>query len=107
MRLRRIVMPTTAKVGELVEIRAVIAHPMITGHAAGAANVAQRRIVHTFHVSYGGAEIFRAELGPGIAANPLIAFSTVATSTGELVFTWIDDTGEQAIERRQLTVTAA
>jgi sulfur-oxidizing protein SoxZ len=105
MRLRRIIMPTTAKAGDVVEIRAVIAHPMITGHTAGAANVVPRRIVHTFTAVYDGVEVFRAELGPGIAANPLLAFTTLAMRTGEIVFTWIEDTGETAVERRLLQVT--
>ena len=105
MRLRRVIMPTNAKAGDIVEIRTVIAHPMITGHAAGAANVTPRRIVHTFTAVYDGIEVFRAELGPGLAANPLLGFTTLATRTGEIVFTWIEDTGETAIERRLLTVS--
>jgi sulfur-oxidizing protein SoxZ len=107
VRLRRIIMPSSAKAGEIVEIRTVIVHPMITGHSAGTANASPRRIIHTFHVHYDGEEIFRAELGPGIAANPVLAFTTVATGTGDMVFTWVDDTGEVAVERRLLTVTAA
>lgn len=105
MRLRSVIMPTSAKAGDVIEIRTVVAHPMITGHAAGAANVTPRRIVHTFTAAYDGSEIFRAEMGPGIAANPLLAFTALATRTGEVVFTWIEDTGETAIERRLLTVT--
>jgi sulfur-oxidizing protein SoxZ len=34
------------------------------------------------------------DLTQGVAANPFIAFSTVATETGQLVFTWEDDLGE-------------
>lgn len=107
MRLRRIVMPETAKVGDIVEIRAVILHPMVTGHSVAGTSTSARRIVHTFHAQYDGAEVFRAELGPGIAANPLLAFTTVATRTGEVIFTWVDDTGETAVERRLLTVMPA
>ncbi len=107
MRLRRIVMPEIARAGEVIEIRTVILHPMITGHTAAGAGVSGRRIVHTFHVHYDGAEVFRAELGPGIAANPLLTFTTVATRTGDVVFTWMDDTGETAVETRLLTVAPA
>lgn len=106
MRLRRIVMPETAKAGDIIEIRAAIVHPMITGHTAEGSNSQPRKIVHTFHAYYDGAEIFRAALGPGIAANPLLVFTTLATRTGEIVFTWIEDTGETAVERRLLTVTS-
>jgi sulfur-oxidizing protein SoxZ len=55
-------------------------------------------------VTYDGAEIFRGELFPGIAANPSITFTTRATKTGDVVFTWIEDSGERTIERRKLTV---
>jgi sulfur-oxidizing protein SoxZ len=48
--------------------------------------------------------VFRAELFPAISANPFIAFSTVATETGDLVFTWIDDNGQIQSEIRQITV---
>ena len=105
MRVRRIVMPDTAKAGDIIEIRTAVVHPMITGHTAQGANSQPRKIVHTFRAHYDGEEIFRAELGPGIAANPLIVFTTVATRTGDIIFTWIEDTGETAIERRLLTVT--
>jgi len=48
--------------------------------------------------------VFRAELFPAIAANPFIAFSTVATETGELRFSWTDDHGQTQTESRQIIV---
>lgn len=107
MRVRRITMPETAKAGETIEIRAVILHPMITGHSASGANTVPRRIIHTFTAFYDGEEVFRATLGTGIASNPLLVFTTLATKTGDLVFTWTDDSGERATETRRLTVTSA
>ncbi|MBS0244095.1 MAG: thiosulfate oxidation carrier complex protein SoxZ, partial [Proteobacteria bacterium] len=77
------------------------------GHRGGVANSAPRKIVHTFTVTYDFAEIFRAEMGPGVAANPLWVFTTRATQTGEVVFTWLDDSGERDVEKRLLTVTPA
>jgi sulfur-oxidizing protein SoxZ len=56
-------------------------------------------------VTYGGAEIFRMEMYPAIAANPFISFNLRANATGELVFTWTDDRGEVWVERKLLTVT--
>lgn len=107
MRTRRVTLPATAKAGEIIEIRAVILHPMVTGHSAAGANTVARRIIHTFTASYDGEEVFRASLGTGVAANPLLVFTTVATKTGDLVFTWTDDSGETAVETRRLTVTPA
>lgn len=104
MRTRRISMPSSAKAGEVIEIRTVVMHPMVTGHTSDGANTVPRRIIHTFLAEYDGAEIFRAEMFPGIAANPFLAFTTVATRSGDVTFTWIDDTGERTTERRHLTV---
>jgi sulfur-oxidizing protein SoxZ len=107
MRTRRIVMPRSARSGDVVEIKTVIQHPMITGHSAGGANTVPRDIVHTLRVSYDGAEVFRAEIFPGIAANPFIAFTLRATRTGEVTFEWIDDSGMRTVDKRLLTVEVA
>lgn len=104
-RTRRIVIPPTARVGETIKVRSVIQHPMVTGHTDAGSNTAQRKIVHTFTVVYLGTEVLRVDLGPGIAANPYFALNLLAKSTGDVVFTWVDDTGEVIVETRTLTVT--
>ena len=45
------------------------------------------------------------DMTQGVAANPFIAFTTVATATGELVFQWEDDLGEVVTVKKTLTVT--
>jgi sulfur-oxidizing protein SoxZ len=104
MRARRITLPQSVAPGAMVPIRALIQHPMITGHSAGGANTVARDIIHTLTVTYDGAEIFRAEFLPGIAANPYVAFTTTATKTGDVTFTWLDDKGEAITETRRLEV---
>ncbi len=106
MATTRIVMPATAKKGEIIEIKTLVQHEMETGHRRD--NVGKpiaRDIINSFIVTYGGDEIFKTDLFPGVAANPYIAFSTVATQTGEIVFTWTDDQGAKTVEKRKLTVT--
>jgi sulfur-oxidizing protein SoxZ len=105
MRPHRIVCPQTAKAGEVVEVKVLIQHPMVTGHTAAGPNQEPRDIIHTFAVTYAGEEIFRAELFPGIAANPYIAFTTVAVGSGDLVFTWTGDNGEVTTDTRHLSVS--
>jgi sulfur-oxidizing protein SoxZ len=104
VRTRRIVIPEAAKSGEVIEIKALIQHPMVTGHTTAGANTQPRFIIHTLTVTYDGVEIFRADLFPGIAANPYVAFTTRATTTGDIVFTWTDDKGEVSTETRTLRV---
>ena len=101
----RISMPAEARKGEVVEIKALIRHVMETGQRTDSrGQPIPRDIISLFVVSYAGEEVFRMELNPGISANPYVIFSTVATETGELVFTWTDEKGAETVERKQLTV---
>lgn len=101
----RITMPAEARRGEIVEIRVLARHPMERAIDAPGLRPVPRKIIHTLRVTYGGAEVFRMDLSPGIAANPYVAFTTVATETGELVFEWIEDGGVTYERRQSLTVT--
>ena len=97
--------PDRAKRGEIVEIKTLIQHPMETGYRLDR-NGAKipRDIINRFVCAYNGEEVFWAELFPAIAANPFIAFSTIATDSGEFVFSWTDDNGRMQTETRQITV---
>ncbi|TMJ61445.1 MAG: thiosulfate oxidation carrier complex protein SoxZ [Alphaproteobacteria bacterium] len=97
--------PPRAKRGEIIEIKTLIQHPMETGYRLdNKGAVIPRDIISRFTCTYNGEEVFRAELFPAMSANPFIAFSTVATESGELVFSWIDDNGQIQSEIRQITV---
>jgi sulfur-oxidizing protein SoxZ len=102
----RVSMREQAKKGEIVEIKTLIRHPMETGYRVDSVGKPiPRNIVKRFTVTYAGEEVLRMDLTQGVAANPFIAFSTVATETGELVFTWEDEAGETITIRKTLTVT--
>src|SRR5712692_3196817 len=92
-------LPARAKRGEIIEIKTLIAHPMETGYRLDSKGSAiPRDIINRFTCSYNGEEIFRAELFPAIAANPFIAFFTLATESGKIEFTWTGDNGFSARE---------
>jgi sulfur-oxidizing protein SoxZ len=98
-------LPPRAKRGEIIEVKTLIAHPMETGYRLdNTGGRIPRDIINRFVCTYNGAEIFRAELFPAIAANPFIAFSTIAQESGELAFSWTDDRGQTQTETRQITV---
>ena len=98
-------LPARAKRGEVIEIKTLIAHPMETGYRLGPTGAAiPRDIINRFTCTYNGEEVFRAELFPAIAANPFIAFFTIATDSGELAFSWTDDRGQTQTEMREITV---
>lgn len=106
MRQARIVMPKSAKRGEVVEIKTLVTHPMETGYRRDdMGKPIPRDIISLLTVTYGGEEVFRMDMFPGVAANPFAAFTTIATETGELVFTWTDEKGERHVEKATLTVT--
>ena len=71
----RVQVPGEVKRGEAIEIRIAIQHPMETGFRrdANGQRVA-RNVLHSFACRYNGAEVFRATLSSGIAANPSLRF---------------------------------
>ena len=99
-------MPRSARRGEIMEIRALIAHPMESGYRADAeGRLLPDDIIRRFTVRYDGEVVFSAELFPAIASNPYLAFSTLATASGTLSFTWEGDRGFTQTESVNLSVT--
>lgn len=97
--------PKSAKPGEIIEVRAMIAHPMETGYRMGPNGVAiPRNIITRFSCSYAGAEVFAADFSPAMSANPFVAFSTVAVASGPLSFSWTDDKGNTETASAEITV---
>jgi sulfur-oxidizing protein SoxZ len=95
----------TAKPGEVLEITTLIAHPMETGFRADSeGRLLPRNIIRRFSCSYDGETVFSAELFSAVAANPYLAFSTVATKSGTLVFRWEGDNGFAQTESVAITV---
>jgi sulfur-oxidizing protein SoxZ len=98
--------PAQAKRGEVIEIRTLARHVMETGfRRTQLGELIPRDILTSFVCTYNGAEIFRAELHPALAANPLLTFTTVATETGTIAFTWTGDKGFAVTETATITVT--
>lgn len=86
--------PKRARRGEIIEIKTLMSHVMETGYRhLASGEVVPRDIITSFACRYNGAEIFRADLFPAIAANPFITFFTTATGSGKFEFEWIGDKG--------------
>jgi len=86
--------PPKAKRGDVIEIKALTSHIMETGYRRTAAGeIVPRDIITSFTCRYNGAEVFRADFFPAIAANPFISFFTVAKESGKFDFEWIGDRG--------------
>jgi sulfur-oxidizing protein SoxZ len=97
--------PTKVKRGDIVEIKALIAHPMETGYRHDIkGEPIPRDIIKSFVCSYNGEDVFRADLFPAVAANPFIAFNVVASESGVLTFSWTDDHGQTEMRTAPITV---
>lgn len=97
--------PKQARRGEVISIRATIAHPMETGFRSDSSGrTLPRDIVRRFSCHYNGEAVFSAELFSAIAANPYIAFHTLATDSGTLELRWEGDHGFVHTETVTLTV---
>ena len=98
-------LPATVKRGEIIEIKTLVQHAMETGfRRTQLGELIPRDIIRLFVCTYNGAEIFRAEFHPAISANPLLAFSTVATESGTIAFTWTGDKGFSVTQSARITV---
>jgi sulfur-oxidizing protein SoxZ len=101
----RIKLPESAKVGEVIEIKTLISHVMETGQRRGAdGNLVPRSIINSFTAKYAGVEVFKAELHPGISANPYLSFFMKVPGPGEFEFSWTEDGGKQITEKAKLNV---
>ena len=97
--------PASAALGEVVEIRTLIQHPMETGFRPGENGALHPRdIIRRFICLYNNRPVFDAELHPAIAANPYLTFTLRAEESGILAFTWEGDNGFSQTETRALTV---
>src|SRR5262252_2001683 len=101
----RVKLPDAAKAGDLIEIKTLISHVMETGQRKDAdGKVIPRSIINFFSATFAGNEVFKADLQPGISANPYLSFFMKVPGPGELEFTWIDDAGVKVVEKMKLNV---
>lgn len=84
--------PKSAKRGQIIEIKALILHPMETGYRPGTnGRILPRNIIQSFTANWNGEQIFRMVLSPAIAANPFVSFFAVARESGTVAFRWSGD----------------
>ena len=103
----RVSVPASVKRGVIFEVRIVIQHPMETGYRLDdAGRTIPKNVINSLVARYNGEEIFRAELGSGIAANPYVQFYATAEASGEIEFSWVDDAGQRGAEHAAIAVVA-
>lgn len=102
----RVQVPSQARRGEIVQVRVAIQHPMETGYRPDTfGRRIPKNVINTLVCRYNGAEVFRAEMGSGVSANPLLQFHARAEESGEFVFEWVDDSGTRGTARAPITIS--
>jgi len=98
--------PKSARKGEVIELKALILHPMETGFRPGTnGRIIPRNIIERFVATWNGAEIFSMAFSPAISANPFVSFFAVAGESGKVTFRWTGDEGFSAEESVAIEVT--
>lgn len=98
--------PETAAKGDVIQIKTLAYHPMVSGQGKDQNGRAiPREIINTFMCDYNGKQVFLVKLEPAMAANPLFAFYVRVDESGTLDFTWTDDDGSIYKDRAAITVT--
>lgn len=101
----RIKFPETVKAGDVIEVKTLITHVMETGNRKDKdGKTIARDIINLFVAKFGDDEVFRAEMGPGISANPYISFQFKVPGPGVFEFSWTDDHGVTTVESMPLTI---
>jgi sulfur-oxidizing protein SoxZ len=101
----RVRIPSSIKVGDVIEIKTLVTHVMETGQRKdGSGKLIPRNIIHSFVARFNGTDVFKADLRPGISANPYLAFHMRVPGPGDLEMTWLDDGGGKVVETVKIAV---
>jgi sulfur-oxidizing protein SoxZ len=87
----RIRIPSRARAGEVIEIRTLIDHPMVTG----VSSPAPRDMLATLVVRQDGEVILEADFGNGTSANPYLVLFARVDRTSEFELVWTHENGER------------
>ena len=105
MALALLIVPATARRGQIIDIRATVQHQMETGFRVDAqGQPLPRDLVRRVECRFDGELVFAADLHPAIAANPYLAFHMLAEVSGTLTVDWLGDKGFAHRESARLLV---
>ncbi|MCL6415460.1 thiosulfate oxidation carrier complex protein SoxZ [Aestuariirhabdus sp. Z084] len=88
--------PSTAKKGQVVQLKTKLDHLMESGwRNLQAGGKAPKHLIGQFVCFLDEVEVFRAELDAGMADNPYLAFFVRVESSGQFRFVWSGEQGER------------
>ncbi|MEK9679769.1 MAG: thiosulfate oxidation carrier complex protein SoxZ [Rhodospirillaceae bacterium] len=102
----RVKVPSSAKKGDVIEIKTLIPHKMETGQRKGKdGKPIPRFIINKVEVTFNGKSVVTADLHPAISANPYFSFHARVTESGTFNFTWTDDKGGKVTTSKKINVS--
>ncbi len=99
--------PSTATKGEIIEIRTIIEHPMVTGLQKNkkTGKKIPRDIINKFVCTFNGKTVMTSHWETAVSANPYLAFPLRATESGKIEMKWFDDDGKVYSASANITVS--
>ena len=92
--LARIHLSSPVRRGQAMEVRLLLQHPMETGFRYDFSGTPiAKNLIHSLSAEYAGRTVFRARMGSGVAANPLLQFWVGPDQSGDIRVQWQDDQG--------------
>ncbi len=103
----RILLPPRIAQGAVINVRALLSHPMLTGLSRDAqGQPIPAYFVNDVEVRYGDERIAHFEWTSGISKNPFVAFNLRATREAPLTVTWKDNKGGVYTQSADVRFTA-
>ena len=102
----RVRVPKKAEVGEIIEIKTLIKHPMHSGRAVDSdGKLIPRSIINSFAVAFNGKQVMSVDLQPSVSADPFFTFPMMVNESGTFDFTWIEDSGAEHKASKKIVVS--
>lgn len=98
--------PSSARAGDVVQVRTLVQHAMETGYRVDAdGQPLPRDLIRRLEAHFDGELILAAELHAAISANPFFAFYFRLPRSGVLTLRWQGDNGFVHDESLRITAT--
>ena len=86
--------PSSTRLGEVVQVRTLVQHPMETGYRLDSnGEPMPRDLIRRLEATFDGELILAADLHAAISANPYFAFHFRLPRSGMLTLRWQGDNG--------------
>lgn len=96
----RVRLPNSASPGDIIEVRTLIDHPMVTGLNSSD----PRDMLERFEVTVNGERVFAYDFDNGSSANPTFTFHLRLQETSDFVFTWTHEDGQEFVAEESVRV---